>query len=67
MTVMSFVEHFNISREEFDAVFNSLREVREDQAARGIIDINHERFEIPNADIVFTFDNDIARYFFRRE
>ena len=67
MTLMRFVEHFNISREEFDTVVDRMREGLEDMAARGRININSELFELPNADIIFTFDNDIVRYFYRRE
>ena len=67
MRLMSFVEYFNISREDFDAAMDRLQEVHERFDAQGIRDINDEWSELPNADIIFTFDNDIARYFFRRE
>jgi hypothetical protein len=61
--LMRFVEYFNIPREDFDAVIDDLRERR--------IRLNHaltdEMYELPNADIIYTFDNDIIRYFYRRE
>jgi len=62
MPLLRFVQHFNISREEFVAVAEGLREA---YIALGH-DITDELFEIPNADIIFTFDNDIIRYFYRR-
>jgi len=66
MTLMRFVQHFNISREDFDAVVDRMRAIHENQNARGVIDINSEWYELPNADIIFTFDDDIIRYFYRR-
>jgi len=67
MMLLNFVQHFNITREEFDRVIYELRIAHEDMAMRGIIDPRDEFYEHPNADIIFTFDNDIIRYFFRRE
>ena len=67
MMLMRFVQYFNITREEFDRVADELRVVLERMATRGTIDIADEFFELPNADIIFTFDNDIIRYYFRRE
>ena len=63
MTLMRFVQHFNISREEFEAVVERLSAFH---ILRGL-DSNDEWYELPNADIIFTFDNDIIRYFYRRE
>jgi hypothetical protein len=65
--LMELVRYFDISREDFDAVIKQLRIVYESMASRGIIDINCERFELPNADVIFTFDNDLIRWFYRRE
>jgi hypothetical protein len=67
MILMLFVQHFDIPREDFDDVVNSLHRIRQDQAARGVIDLNDEQFELPNADIIYTFDNEIIRYYYRRE
>ena len=61
--LMRFVQHFNISREDFDAVIERTRE-------RGLqvgVDFTDEWHELPNADIIFTFDNDLIRYFYRRQ
>ena len=67
MLIMNFVEHFNISREDFDTVVSRMSEWHESMASDNTIRINDEDFELPNADIIFTFDNDIIRYFYRRE
>ena len=61
MTLMRFIQHFEISREDFEYEITLMREIRTEEQ---LVD---ELFEIPSADIIFTFDNDIARYFFRRE
>jgi len=66
MLLARFIQDFNVSREQFDAITEPIREAHERMAAQGIIDPNCERFELPNADIIFTFDNDIIRYFYRR-
>ncbi|MCL2386568.1 MAG: copper amine oxidase N-terminal domain-containing protein [Defluviitaleaceae bacterium] len=63
MLLMLFVQYFNISREVFDDTVNGMREFR---MTRGT-DLYDERHELPNADIIFTFDTDIIRYFYRRE
>jgi len=63
--VMLFVQDFNITREEFDGALE--RHVSLTEHIRHIVDLNDELFELPNADIIYTFDNDIIRYFFRRE
>ena len=65
--IMYLVQHFDISREDFDAAVARMTVTREQMAARGIINLASEGHEIPNADIIFTFDNDIIRYFYRRE
>ena len=61
--VMSFVQYFDIPREDFEDAIERLREVRISFGS----DLTDEYFELPNADIIYTFDNDIIRYFYRRE
>ena|GEM_PF-1196547 len=63
MQLMDFVYWADISREDFDAHVESTREM----LVYFGIDYNNEWDELPNADIIFTFDQDIARYFYRRE
>jgi len=61
--LMRFVQHFNISREDFDAAIGMLRGFYIEWGW----DLADEFNELPNADIIFTFDNDLIRYFYRRE
>jgi hypothetical protein len=61
--LMKFVQYFNISREEFDEAMARDKVFRIELGN----DFTQERFELPNTDIIFTFDNDIIRYFYRRE
>jgi len=65
--LVQFIQRYNISREDFDRAMNEFREIRDDLALRGIIDSTTEEFEIPNADIIYTFDLEIISYFYRRE
>ena len=63
MTLARFVKHFNISREDFELAISLMKER---SIARGD-DPRDEFSEIPNPDIIFTFDDDIIRYFYRRQ
>ncbi|MCL2386903.1 MAG: WG repeat-containing protein, partial [Defluviitaleaceae bacterium] len=63
MQLMDFVYWADISREDFDA---HIERVRAMYISLGI-DYNNEWEELPNADIIFSFNQEIARYFFRRE
>ena len=64
---MHFVQHFDISREAFDEAVELQRERFLYEIERWDRDANSEVFELPNADIIFTFNEDIIRYFYRRE
>lgn len=66
MPLMRFVQVHNISREEFDSALNILIEAHEWFDTLGFIDLSIEDYELPNADIIFTFDNEIIRYYYRR-
>lgn len=66
MALLRFVQVHNIPREDFEAVINHLRAIQLDWIEGGII-TDSEFYELPNADIIYTFDNEIIRYFFRRE
>ena len=63
MDLMLFVQHFNIPREDFDAVLNTYTEI----SLKNGWNLTDEFWELPNADIIYTFDNDIIRYYYRRE
>ena len=61
--VMSFVQYFNIPREDFEGAVERLKKARISFGS----DLTDEYFELPNADIIYTFDNEIIRFFYRRE
>jgi len=63
MILMHFVKHFNISREDFDDAIESRRAFSLQMG----YDLTDEEHELPNADIIYTFDEDIIRYYYRRE
>jgi len=63
MSVVRLIQKFDISKKDFVYVIEDLREGRR---ARGH-DLNDEFWELPNADIIYTFDNDIINAYYRRE
>ena len=63
MYMVSFIKHFNISKEVFEQY------VEEDIQANielGL-DMKNEWYETPNPDIIYTFDNAIINEYYRRE
>ena len=67
MALMHFVEYFNISREDFEATLEEMREDNEWREQELGRDLSLETYELPNADIIFTFNPEIISYFYRRE
>jgi hypothetical protein len=68
MQMVYFIQGYNIQREDFDAAVERIREIYKSMATSGFapIGLDDELFELPNADIIYTFDNDIINYFYRR-
>jgi len=64
MALVAFIKHYKIERKDFiEAVlklYNFLIEL-------GYDDIYDESLELPNADIIYTFDNEIINAYYRRE
>ena len=67
MYLMHFIQYFDIQKEDFIAVVEEMRAIREDMAQEFGLDLFLEEYELPNADIIFTFDPEIISYFYRRE
>ena len=67
MLTVAFVKHFNISRKDFDAAVEESRKANEKLDRKGNIDMNDEMYELPNADIIYTFDNDIINTYYLRK
>jgi hypothetical protein len=63
MTTVAFIKHFKIPKEKF------MELVEEDEKISTSMGLNlsTEDYELPNADIIYTFDNDIINYYYRRE
>jgi len=65
MAVVSLIKHFNIPKEKFTELVIREEKRLENLATAGI-DIDIEEFELPNPDIIYTFDNDIINEYYRR-
>lgn len=66
MVLVTYIKKYGISKEAFEEIIqemavNMLEEgIREDQ-------LYNELFELPNPDIIYTFDNEIIDAYYRRE
>lgn len=63
MSLVTMIKRYNIPRETFQKAINSYVEMGEKLG----YDFWHEQFEIPNLDIIYTFDNEIINRFYRYE
>ncbi len=63
MLLVSYIKHFNISREEFD---QTVEKIRNEYVLAGY-DLEKEEWEIPNGDIIYTFDNEVINRYYRYE
>ena len=66
MYTVSFVKYFNISKEDFEKCNESRRAIFIDFRDRHGDNVSDEGHEIYNADIIYTFDNDIINEYYRR-
>ena len=62
MFLVSYVKRFNIPKETFE---NMVKEIEDIQLSIGL-DLTEEEYELPNADIIYTFDNEIINEYYRR-
>lgn len=63
MMLVSFVKRYDISRDEFDKAVKKYTDNRNEQGSDTIAEAN----EIPNGDIIYTFDNEIINRYYRYE
>ena len=63
MFMVTFIKRFNIPKSQFIKAFEEVKVI---WAETGL-NLNNENWEIPNADIIYTFDNDIINEYYRRE
>lgn len=73
MLYVSFVKRFNISREDFDKAtaerIKIITDVRGRTPVMPPFDLAHEAelCEVPNADVIYTFDNEFIKEYYKRE
>ncbi len=63
MLCVQYIEYFNVPKEVFVAGVERLREYYIDLGA----DMSFEEAELPNADILYTFDDEIINHYYRYE
>lgn len=63
MLLVTMIKRYNIPRETVQEAINSYVEMGEKLG----YDFWHEEFEVPNLDIIYTFDNDIINHYYRYE
>lgn len=63
MLIANFVEHFKIPKDQFVDLFSVMKESWIESGC----DISSEEYELPNADIIYTFDNEIIDAYYRRD
>lgn len=61
MLLVTMVKRYNIPREEFDKAVEKF--IANNEALDW--DMKYEEYEVPNADIIYTFDNEIINYYYR--
>jgi len=59
---LAFIKHFRIAREVFEQGI-ALQKFWDEEFGN---DTSAETNELPNADIIYTFDNDIINEYYRR-
>jgi len=62
MVLVTLIKHCGIPRQDFEKAVNEYIKM----CASTGSDMAHEDFEIPNADIIYTFDNEIIDAYYRR-
>ncbi|MCD7828084.1 MAG: hypothetical protein LUG85_06070 [Clostridiales bacterium] len=63
--LITFIEYFDISQEEFDAEIERIKAEREMQGDS--FDYYTEAGELPDSDIIYTFDNDVIKEYCKYE
>ncbi|MDR1805600.1 MAG: hypothetical protein LBQ80_02360 [Clostridium sp.] len=68
MPLKRIIEHFKIPKEEIEKCIEAEKQAYLDLISDGYsIDLNSEEYELPNADIIYTFDDEIINDYYRRE
>lgn len=67
MYIVSFIKYFEITKDVFEKKCEENRAYSQMLHDEYGIDITGEGYEIPNADIIYTFDNEIINNYYLRE
>jgi len=69
MHMVALIKHFDILKEDFIAAIEKekLLLLQENATFGWKNEFDNERMELPNADIIYTFDNEIINAYYRRE
>lgn len=63
MALVMFIKRNNIKKEDFEKAIEKDRELRIKLGQ----DMTTEEYELPNADIIYTFNNKLINYYYRRQ
>lgn len=63
MSLVSFIKYFDIPKEVFEAKIREVEKYRMEEAGDAFR-YHTEQYELPNADILYTFDNDIINEYY---
>ena len=61
MMLKAMIEYFEVPREEFDKALQKLYDAR----THGHDDMTKEEYELPNGDIIYTFDDEIINEYYK--
>ena len=67
MYLVTAIKYFKISREDCERGVAEWANYVKEMSDKHGWDINNERYEIPNLDIIYTFDNEIINNYYLRE
>ena len=60
MLLVSLIKHFDVTRDQFDSAV----EIYVEQCIEDGCDMKYEEYEVPNGDIIYTFDNEIISEYY---
>jgi len=68
MILVTMIKHFDISKEDFIKATEKYRKAVEKDSNEKDVDLSvYEWLEIPNVEVIYTFDNDLISEYYRRE
>lgn len=65
MYLVTFIKYFNISKADFENKIKEATQIFTEAADGDAFKYHTEQYELPNADILYTFDNDVINEYYR--